>query len=202
MSSKLNKGDAATFFDCGIYFPTRTLYIGSADSSDAEGESGTDFRMAERAVKGLHILDATGRQDITVIMNNIGGDQYHGMAIYDAISACRSPVTIIGTGPVMSMGAWIMQAADHRILMPHARMMIHYGTSGYVGHAKDMYKWAAENKRMDKLMEDCFLDRITNKHPTYSRAKLQGLLNFDTILSADEAVALGLADNIYNEEPE
>lgn len=195
MSRKMNRDDIDKFFDYGVYPTTRTVYIGSM-SDDGYGETGTDFAMAEYAIKGLHILDAQSEQPITVIMNNLGGDEYHGLAIYDAIRDCRSEVTVKVAGCAMSMGSWILQAADRRIMMPHSTLMIHYGTWGTHDHPQITYRWAAEGKRVDRLMEDAYLRRIHEKHPEFTRKKLQGMLNFDTILSAQETVDLGLADEV------
>lgn len=196
MSSKrLSKEDIDRFFEYGVHPGTRTVYIGSA-VYNGDDETGTDFLMAEKAIKGLHILDSQSAQDITVLMNNLGGDEYHGLAIFDAIRACRSRVTVRGTGHVMSMGSWIIQAADWRVMTPSAVMMIHYGEFGVLNHPKITYKWAEEGKRLDRLMEDTYLDRIRVRHPKFTRKRLQEMLNFDTILTAQQALELGLIDKI------
>ena len=196
MSKRINRDDIDKFFDYGIYIPTRTVYLGSVSDEDSgKGESGTDFQMAELATKGLHILDAQSSAPITVVMNNLGGDWTHGMAIYDAIRACRSRVTVRGTGNVMSMGAVILQAGDVRVLTPNTTVMIHYGQDTLSNHTKIVARWAAESERANRKMEDLLLARM----PGVSRTRLQKMLNFDTILSASEAVELGLADSV--EEP-
>jgi ATP-dependent protease ClpP protease subunit len=192
---RLNRDDVDRFFDYGVYPATRTLYIGSMGAIE-EDETGTDYAMAEYAIKGLHLLDSASDAPLTIIMNNLGGDCYHGMAIYDAIRACRSEVTIRATGYAMSMGSIIFQAADHRIMTPNARFMIHYGTMGYHAHTKIFQKWAKECERGDKEMEDLYLARIHEKQPDFTRARLQKMLNFDTILNAQETVDLGLADTV------
>ncbi len=195
---RLVRDDIDKFFDYGFYPSTRTLYIGSAERAgdDDDDGTGTDFLMAERAIKALHILDAQSDKPITVILNNTGGDEYHGMAIYDAIRACRSHVTIKVMGSAMSMGSIILQAGDARILAPNSRIMIHYGSWGTSDHPQITYRWAEEGKRLDKLMEDLYLAKINEKQPGFARSRLKKLLNFDTILSPAEAVALGLADSI------
>lgn len=193
-----SRDDIDRFFDYEVYIPTRRLYIGSVTNLDGN-EAGVDHQMAERAIKGLHILDSlapAGDKPINIIMNNPGGDYYHGMAIYDAIKACNNHVTIRATGYVMSMAAFILQAADERVLTPNAGVMIHYGTSGTQGHAKDMMRWAKEYERLNSVMEETLLGRIKEKHPTFSREKIAKLLVFDTIYPASEAVALGLADRL------
>lgn len=193
--SKFLRDDIDKFYDYDLHPGTRTVYMGSV-ADDEEGETGTDYQMAERVIKALHILDAQADREITVIMNNLGGCWYHGMAIFDAIKSCRSHVTIRGTGHVMSMGSIILQAADKRVITPNSRVMIHFGTDGYAGHSKIFKQWASEAERVNREMEDIYLARIQAKHPEFTRAKLQKMLNFDSILTAKEAVELGLADEV------
>lgn len=183
------------FFIYGIHAPTKTLYMGTGDS-DHHGESGVDAALSERAIKGLFILDQLAGDELTILLNNIGGDVYHGMAIYDAVKACRSRVTIKVIGQAFSMASIILQAADHRVMFPHARLMIHMGAGGIIEHPQIVRNWAEESKRSDREAEDIYLERIREKHPAFTRAKLQKMLNFDTILSAQETVDLGLADSI------
>jgi ATP-dependent protease ClpP protease subunit len=170
-------------------------------------------------------------------MNNPGGEWYHGMAIYDAIKESPCHCTIKVYGQVMSMGAVILQAADARILMPNTRMMIHYGYSGYNGHSLTSIRWSDESKKLNKKMEDIFLESMIVKEEamghgyiaksisnvinsqreleyppqdpvkhTFTKGKLKSeemrevlrdLLKIDTIVSAEETVSLGLADEIF-----
>ena len=194
---RVTKDDVDKFFDYGISLPTRTIYMGSI-INDVEGEeSGVDASMAEYIIKALHILDIKSNSPITIIMNNPGGDYYHGMAIYDAIKACRSEVTIQAYGHAMSMGSIILQAADKRILSPNCRFMIHYGymSMGF-NHTKIYQKWSEECKKMDKFMEQLYLGIIRKVQPNFKLEKLKKMLDFDTILSAEETIKLGLADEI------
>ncbi len=193
--ARINRDDVDKLYDYDLYIPSRTIYMGSVESSIDGGESGVEAVMAERVIKALHLLDQKD-EPITIIMNNPGGDWYHGMAIYDAIKACQSHVTVKVMGMAMSMGGVILQAADARIMSPNSRFMMHYGYMGWEGHSKTFDKWGDENKRINKEMEDIFLDKIRKKHPAYTREDLEKALNHDTILSSHEAVALGLADKV------
>lgn len=197
MAGRLIKDDIDRIHDYGIYSPTRTIYMGSEDTDTDGNESGTDAKMAERAIKNLHILDATSNAPITIIMNNLGGDWYHGMAIYDAIKACRSHVTIKVFGYAMSMGSIILQAADKRVMSPNARLMIHHGYMGMSSnHTKIFEKWAEESKKLREEMVELYREKISVKHPNFSKKKIDEMCNFDTILTSKEAVELGLADEV------
>lgn len=228
------------WFDCNVDVDTRTIYMGSTGYTYDESETGVDHFMAEYLVKGMHTLESKNKKPILIIMNNPGGDWYHGMAIYDAIKSSPCDCTIRVYGHAMSMGSIILQAADHREMMPNSRFMIHYGYDGKAGHAKIVYKWADEGKRINWEMENLYLDRmleyekdsgtkleaaleaIVNKgneldfpkkepvkykfstkrdeRKEQMRAVLQHLLNYDTILTPEETISLGLADSVYSAE--
>lgn len=202
MSKKAPQDNIDKFHDYDIYLPTRTVYMGSGEMSIEHGESGCDGALAERVVKNLHILDTLNADPITIIINNVGGDEYHMLAIYDAIKACRSHVKIVVMGHAMSAGSIILQAADERVMAPASRQMIHYGTWGIHAHAKTAQKWAKEGEKIDKWMESVYLERIHEKNPTFSLKKLQTMLDHDTFLTAEESVRLGLADKILGTQDE
>ena len=205
MSKKINRDDVDKFYDYELHIPSRTMYMGSVSIDVDEGESGTDAAMAERLIKGLHILDnaaPSGDQPITIIMNNPGGDEYDGLAIYDAIKACKNHVTIKVYGKAMSMGGIILQAADKRIMSRNARFMMHFGTFSMSANAQDVYKWVDENKKVDQLMIDIFMEKMLEKDKGMTEKKIRSMLKADFIVDAKEAVALGLADSVLGEDEE
>lgn len=203
MGKRINRDDVDKFHDYSLYIPKRTIYMGSEEVSIEHGESGTDGSMAERTIKNLTILEGMSADPITIIMNNGGGDEYHGFAIYDVIRACKSPVSIVVLGHAMSMGSLILQAADERIMAPTSRQMIHYGTWPIPDeHSKTTQQWAKEGLKIDEWIEQVYLDKIKEKHPDFQLKKLQKMLNFDTFLTAQESVELGLADKVLGDENE
>lgn len=231
---KFKKDDVDQFMDNNIYLPTRTIYMGSIHSFDDGDESGVDHAMAEQTIKALHILDnidadsRKGEKPITIIMNNPGGDVYHGMAIYDAIKSCKNHVTVKVYGHAMSMGSWILQAADHRIMTVNSRIMIHYGYDGISAHSKTSKKWTIEADKINMQMENLFLSKMKDKKIAYedylrligkfeseinkvhsstrkkmieiNREKLEQMLNFDTFLDAEMALRLNLIDAIEGQD--
>jgi ATP-dependent protease ClpP protease subunit len=227
------------WFDHNIDIDNRTIYMGSLGYSPDGSETGVDHLMTEYFIKGMHLLESRSEhKDILILMNNLGGDWYHGMAIYDSIKNSSCNCTIKVYGHAMSMGSIILQAADHRIMMPNSRFMIHYGYNGSISHTKIFEKWPDEGKRINYDMENIYLDKILDKEdyeghgylaPILSsiinkqrsleipkppdvnykfsknlstkreeiRTVLKEMLNFDTILTPEETVMLGLADEIF-----
>lgn len=235
--ARRENGTLDTWFDLSVDPESRTIYMGSVMKLD-DSEAGVDNFMAEYFIKGMHVLESKGNKDITIIMNNPGGDWYHGMAIYDAIKQSSCFCTIKVYGHAMSMGSLILQAADHRTMMPNSRMMIHYGYNGHNNHTKVSERWSDEGKRLNRAMEDILLESMLKKEEkeghghlskilsgvvnelrameyppkppeeiVFSKAKakkseevramLSKLLDFDTLLTPQQCVDLGLADEVY-----
>lgn len=236
--AKVNKETLDRWFDYNVDVETRTVYMGSINSENGY-ENGVDHAMAEYFIKGIHILESKSEDPIQIIMNNPGGDWYHGMSIYDAIKMSKCYCEIKVYGHAMSMGSIILQASDNRVMMPNSAFMIHFGYESQYNHSKIVEKWIDEGKRLSYLMENIYLDMMIEKeakmgeghlakvlgevitkqkafeHPpitkptiyTFSKKQdvkreqvrviLKEMLNFDTILNAEETVSLGFADEVY-----
>lgn len=199
MSRRVNRDEIDRFHEYKLYVPARTIYMGS-ESCTEDSESGVDALMAERFLKNLLILDTTSGDPITVIMNNVGGEESHGLAIYDAIKSSRCKITVKVFGQASSMGSVILQAADKRLMAPNAKQMIHYGSLTLSGHTKTVQKTVQDSEKMDRWMERMYLARIREKHPNYAKEALEKLLDHDTYLTAKESVAMGLADKVLSEK--
>ena len=172
-----NKDNISLWFENNLDVDNRTIYMGSISSNDGT-ESGVDSFMAESFIKGIHILESKNNSPITIIMNNPGGDWYHGMAIYDAIRNTKNHCTIKVYGYAMSMGSIILQAADHRIMMPNSKFMIHNGTSSYINMSLPLAKkWVHEEERINEDMENIYLESMYRKDPQDLLKTLSNILN-------------------------
>lgn len=185
--SKALHSNISNFHDYGIYLPTRTISI----------VGDIDRAMFEQVWANLHMLDS-GNGTINVFINNEGGEVTHGLAIYDAIKGCSNHVRGMIYGEACSMASYILQACDERLMSPHSYLMIHEGVTGLDGemHPKIKEAWDKHEKIQDKQLRDIFMQKIKEKHPRYTKTKLESLLVFDTILTPKQSIELGLADRI------
>lgn len=92
--ARTNREYLDKWFDNNVDLSNRFIYMGSTHKTD-EGESGVDNFMAESVIKGMHVLERKNTDQITLLMNNPGGDWFHGMAIYDAIKTSNCYCFII-----------------------------------------------------------------------------------------------------------
>jgi ATP-dependent Clp protease protease subunit len=187
--TKVIKEGIDRFFDYGLHAETRTIYIGDVD----DGEIGSV--TAKNAIKAIHILQSLSpEKPVDIVLNSFGGCWYNGMAIYDAIRACACQVTVTVIGCAMSMGSVVMQAADHRVIHPNATMMIHDGYNS-IGDASPItfQNWAEFSKVNQQRMYRIYSER-SGKPASYWKMKCAS----DSILTAAEAVEVGLADSIFS----
>lgn len=181
--AKVNKDQIWLFYEHGIELATKTLYIGHGQ----EPVMDLDDKVAADVLKGLHILSSIRPEEpIRILVNNQGGDTQHGLAIYDAIRNVSSPVHATVYGHCYSIAAWILQAADIRRMSKNSSMMIHHGEG-----TRDQF-----TKEQDERCMDILLERIREKNPDYSRARLNAMLLKDTYLWANQALELGLIDEV------
>lgn len=188
---------ANTFFLHNVDLDSRTIYLGSGGDDEQDSEVGIDHKLAANVIKGIRALDEQdSKEPITIYINCIGGDHYHGMAIFEAIRLAKSKVNIIVLGQAFSMASVILQAADHRVASENSRILLHYGMAGIEDHTKNVEKYANELNKLSEVIEDIYLDKIKEKKPNYSRKKFKEKLKFDWYLSANEALELGLIDEV------
>jgi len=181
------------FFDYDFHLETRTIFI-----SDMEDGTGVGPLMAEKVIKSIHILQsADAEKQINIIMNSQGGEWYSGMAIYDCISACPCPVKIEVYGSCMSMATVILQAADERILHPNVIFMIHDGKDYFEGDAKNFEAWGQNSQHLRQRMYEIYA-KASEREPKFWAKKC----GTDFIITAKEAVELGLADKVAGQEEE
>ena len=62
---------------------------------DGEEESGVDYRVANRFLKNIKILESISDDPIVIHQHSVGGDWECGMLIYDSLVATPCPIIFI-----------------------------------------------------------------------------------------------------------
>lgn len=193
---RYSKEDLDRFFDYNVFSQKRIIYIGSSSSDENSEESGTDYLMAEKVIKAITYLDTISEKPIIIIMNNMGGDWCHSLAIYDVIKSCRCHVTIIATGYCCSAGTVILQAADLRVLSPNCTFLIHDGSNELSGHARNVEIWAKQSELDRQKMYEIYREKMKKKTANVSIKNIERLCTIDRFFTPQEAIDKGLADEI------
>lgn len=197
MSDDKIKSDIEILMDSGLYLETRSIFLDpSLESYDSENEDEIIKRVAIQTVKKIHVLDNYKNGTINIFINNPGGSVVDGMAIYDAINACKNYVRGYVYGEACSMASVILQACDERVLSENSIVMIHDGAWGLAGHKNNVKNWQDFYQKVDQRTYDIYLEKIREKHPNYRVQDLKRRMRDDMIFYGQEAVDIGLADRI------
>lgn len=132
-------------------------------------------------------------KEISLYINSPGGSVTAGLAILDTMEHVRCPVSTIAVGLAASMGAVLLAAGEpgKRRVLPNAEVMIHQPLGGTGGQATDVLIHA---RRLERTRErlTALLAGYTGKDPIQLATDMER----DNFLSAEEAVAYGLADQV------
>jgi len=162
--------------------------------------------MANLIVAQMLFLESQNpHKSIKLYVNSPGGSVTAGLAIYDTMQFVKCPVHTMVMGQAASMGSFLAQAGEpgKRFVLPESRTMIHRVSSGTRGTSgsvhvqelefEDAKRHFEESKRLNQRLTELYV-----KHNTAGKTyeELFETMKFDTFLSAEEAVANGLADKV------
>ena len=153
----------------------------------------------------LFLESEAPERDILFYINSPGGSVTAGLAIYDTMQFIKCDVSTIVLGQACSMGSFLAQAGAQgkRIVLPESRTMIHRVSSGTPAtrgsvhvqelQFEDAVRSMEESKRLNERLTQLYV-----RHNTAGKSyeELFETMKFDTFLSAEEAVAYGLADQV------
>lgn len=136
-------------------------------------------------------------RDILFYINSPGGSVTAGMAIYDTMQFIKPDVSTIVMGQACSMGSLLSTAgaAGKRLMLPHARHMIHQPSGGARGQATDIQIQAQEILKMKEYLTQIYVDH-NSAGKTFDQFSAD--MERDNFMSAKEALAYGLVDEIIS----
>lgn len=135
-------------------------------------------------------------KDISLYINSPGGSVSAGLAIYDIMQFVKCDVSTVCLGMAASFGAVLLAAGKKgkRYILPNSKVMIHQPLimgHGIQGQASDIEIHAKEIiKSKQRLTE------ILGHHTSQKLDVLTKAMDRDTYMSAEEAKAFGLVDEV------
>ncbi len=153
-----------------------------------------DDNVANVVIAQLLFLESEDPdKDIYLYINSPGGVVTAGLAIYDTMQYIKPDVSTICIGQAASMGSVLLAAGakGKRYALPYSRIMIHQPSGGAQGQSTDIQIQAKEILRMREI-----LTGILKDHTGQSVEKLDADMERDNFMSAQEAKAYGLIDEV------
>ena len=160
---------------------------------------GVEDGMASLVVAQLLFLEAENpKKDIFMYINSPGGVITSGMAIHDTMKFIRPKVGTVCIGQASSMGSFLLTAGEPgmRVALTNARIMIHQPSGGAQGQATDIEIQAREIIRVRSHMNSLYA-----KYTGQPLEIIEAAMERDKFMSADEAKAFGLVDEVLDQRP-
>jgi ATP-dependent Clp protease protease subunit len=132
-------------------------------------------------------------KDIQFYINSPGGAVTAGLAIYDTMQFIKPNVSTMCIGQACSMGSFLLMAGakGKRFALPNSRIMIHQPSGGAQGQATDIEIQAREILYVRER-----LNRLYVQHTGQSMEKIELDMERDRFMSAADAKAYGLIDEV------
>ncbi|MCT6870569.1 MAG: ATP-dependent Clp endopeptidase proteolytic subunit ClpP [Bartonella sp.] len=158
--------------------------------------------MAMLICAQLLFLEAENpKKEISLYINSPGGVVTSGMAIYDTMQFIRPAVSTLCMGQAASMGSLLLTAGatGRRFALPNARIMVHQPSGGFQGQASDIERHAQDIIKVKRRLNEIYVHHTGRDYETIEKT-----LDRDHFMSAEEAKAFGLIDDVivYRAEAE
>ena len=164
----------------------RIIFLGTA----------IDDQIANIVIAQLLFLQMDdAKKDIHIYINSPGGSVSAGLAIYDTIQFITPEVNTYCIGMAASMGAVLLAAGTKgkRFALPNSDIMIHQVSGGASGQASDVERTVEYMFKLKKR-----LIKILAHHSGQDEKKVHDDSDRDYYMSASEAKAYGLVDEVVN----
>ncbi len=142
----------------------------------------------------LFLASEDPEHDISVYINSPGGSISAGMAIYDTMQFVRPDVVTYCIGQAASIAAVLLASGTpkKRYALPNSRVLIHQPwMQGLAGQATDIDIHAKEIIRTRAS-----LNKLLAHHTGQAVEKIERDVERDFIMTADQAKAYGMVDDI------
>jgi ATP-dependent Clp protease protease subunit len=135
-------------------------------------------------------------QEINLYINCEGGDMTSMLAVYDTMRFIRAPVYTTCVGQAIAAGAVLLAAGTpgHRLMLPHARVVLHQPAARGQGTIPDLILQADEVVRLRADME-----AVLSLHTGQSVQTLRADTDRDRVFTARQAQEYGLIDQVISD---
>lgn len=142
----------------------------------------------------LHLESESPDVPIHLYLNSPGGDPTAMLAVYDTMEFIAAPVATTCVGQARGAAAVLLAAGapGHRTVLPRARVVLEQpGQDGTRGDVPDLQVAAKEILRLRTELET-----ILARHTGRSVEDVHRDTDRDLVLTAEQAVAYGVADEV------
>ncbi|BEV02209.1 head maturation protease, ClpP-related [Novosphingobium olei] len=158
-----------------------------SSKADAEWFGGVDAETFVQSLRGM-------QGDVSVRINCPGGDVFAARAMAQAIRDYPGQVTVYVDGYAASAATFLVAVADHVAVAQGGMIMVHKAWTIAMGNADDFRASAELLGKIDGTIADTYAAAAGRRG--IDPADFTALMAAETWLTGEEAIALGLADEV------
>ena len=170
--------------------PARMNLYGFIGSSASFWDSDAQDITTKGVTKSLDEIEG---DTLDVHINSTGGDAFEGIGIYNALKQSDKKINVYIDALAASAASVIAMAGDTIFMPKNAQMMVHHAATFEYGNVQDFEQAIKMLNKMDNSLIASYESRFKG-----TSQELTDLLDAETFLNADEAVAFGFADKILD----
>lgn len=157
------------------------IYLYDTIGDSWEGTTSKQFAADLNDLGAIVVLD--------VYINSPGGSVFDGLAIYNVLVRHKATVNVYIDGIAASIASVVAMAGDRITIAENGMMMIHNPWGVSMGEADDFRRMADMLDKVKATIIDAYANRSGG-----DREEIERMMDAETWLTADEAIAAGLAD--------
>jgi ATP-dependent Clp protease protease subunit len=157
--------------------------IGKGNIFEEEGVTAEGIRSQLAGVRNAQQLD--------IFINSMGGAIFEGLAIFEQLDRHPARKVVHVDGIAASIASVVAMVGDEIRIAENGFMMIHDGWTTTKGNAKTLRQVADTLEKVSGQMANAYASRTRQDIGT-----VQAMMEAETLMNAEEAVALGFADQI------
>lgn len=170
----------------------REIYLG--DIGGSIGTSVAGYIRFWNRWDETHNIPVEKRVPIKIFIDSAGGDLGATFTMIDAIKLSKTPVWTINEGAAYSGGFFTFIVGHKRFAYKYSTFLYHEGSAGNEGTAVQFQNFSDFYKKRLGQLKNVVLD-----HTKISEEKYNEIKKDDFWMMADEALELGVCDEILTE---
>jgi len=155
-----------------------------------------DHESAGQAAIELMTLDADGDEPIRIQLACADGDLDAALALMDVVELLGVPAEVLCIGTVGGAAVGVLAVASRRLGTPSTTVRLRDPGDSFSGSARDQQRWAEH--RAERWRTFCQRVAVATGHPV---DEIDADFEGGGFLSAEEALAYGLLDEIVQQPP-
>lgn len=177
-----------------VYRQGRTIFLSGVITEESSGDVINHLlTLIENDDQEDKKQKEYNREDIKLFIKSRGGNTTDMFGMIDVIESSKTPINTYAIGNIESAAVPLFMSGRKRYIYKNTEVMIHSCSSRARGKIQDMAEYISNVEIIQKMVDEYILSKSKISEERLKEIREKKL---DWYLYADEAIKLGIADEI------